>query len=97
MKKIILYAVIAVLVIALVVICVSRLNINASADMRMATLYAVKPDDTYILTDAEGNLWEVDKSVDIEEDNVLLLEIENNHVVRIWAELSNGDGEISDS
>ena len=64
--------------------------------LRVAQLYAIKPDETFILKDAE-----VDKSVNINENDQLLLEISGKNITHIWVEIvidtGNGDGEIPES
>ena len=68
---------------------------------RVAQLYAIKPDGTFILKDTEGDLWEVDKSVNINENDQLLLEISGKNITHIWVEIvidtGSGDGETSES
>lgn len=69
--------------------------------LRVAQLYAIKPDETFILKDTEGDLWEVDKSVNINENDQLLLEISGKNITHIWVEIvidtGNGDGETPES
>ena len=69
--------------------------------LRVAQLYAIKPDETFILKDTEGDLWEVDKSVNISENDQLLLEINGKNITHIWVEVvidtGSGDGETPES
>lgn len=68
---------------------------------RVAQLYAIKPDETFILKDTEGDLWEVDKSVNINENDWVLLEIDGKNITHIWVEVTidtgNGNGETPES
>lgn len=68
---------------------------------RVAQLYAIKPDGTFILKDTEGVLWEVDKSVNINENDRVLLEINGKNITHIWVEVvidtGSGDGETPES
>lgn len=69
--------------------------------LRVAQLYATKPDETFILKDTEGDLWEVDKSVNINENDQLLLEINGKNITHIWVEVAidtgSGDEETPES
>lgn len=69
--------------------------------LRVAQLYAIKPDETFILKDTEGDLWEVDKSVNINENDWVLLEINGKNITHIWVEVvidtGSGDGETPES
>ena len=69
--------------------------------LRVAQLYAIKPDETFILKDTEGDLWEVDKSVSINENDQFLLEINGKNITHIWVEIvidtGSGDGETPES
>lgn len=69
--------------------------------LRVAQLYAIKPDETFILKDTEGDLWEVNKSVNINENDQLLLEINGKNITHIWVEIvidtGSGDGETPKS
>lgn len=106
-KKII-AIVLAVVLVALAGILIARgiqhkneVEAQASPYLRVAQLYAIKPDETFILKDTEGDLWEVDKSVNISENDQLLLEIDGKNITHIWVEVvidtGSGDGETSES
>lgn len=106
-KKII-AIVLAVVLVALVVVLIARgiqhkneVEAQASPYLRVAQLYAIKPDETFILKDTEGDLWEVDKSVNISENDQLLLEIDGKNITHIWVEITidtgSGDGETPES
>lgn len=106
-KKII-AIVLAVILVALAGILIARniqhkneVEAQASPYLRVAQLYAIKPDETFILKDTEGDLWEVDKSVNISENDQLLLEINGKNITHIWVEVvidtGSGDGETPES
>lgn len=106
-KKII-AIVLAVILVALAGILIARgiqhkneAKVQASPYLRVAELYAIKPDETFILKDTEGDLWEVDKSVNINENDQLLLEINGKNITHIWVEVvidtGSGDGETPES
>lgn len=106
-KKIVAIVLVVVLV-ALAGILIARniqhkneVEAQASPYLRVAELYAIKPDETFILKDTEGDLWEVDKSVNISENDQLLLEINGKNITHIWVEVvidtGSGDGETPES
>lgn len=106
-KKII-AIVLAVVLVALAGILIARniqhkneVEAQASPYLRVAQLYAIKPDETFILKDTESDLWEVDKSVNISENDQLLLEIDGKNITHIWVEVvidtGSGDGETPES
>lgn len=97
-------AVLAVILVVLIGFSIARsiqhkneMEAQASPYLRVAELYAIKPDETFILKDTEGDLWEVDKSVNINENDLLLLEIDGKNITHIWVEVGNGDGETPES
>lgn len=106
-KRIIAIVLVVVLV-ALAIVLIARgiqhkneVEAQASPYLRVAELYAIKPDETFILKDTEGDLWEVDKSVNISENDQLLLEINGKNITHIWVEVvidtDSGDGETPES
>ena len=106
-KKII-AIVLAVILVALAVVLIARgiqhkneVEAQASPYLRVAQLYAIKPDETFILKDTEGDLWEVNKEVNINENDQLLLEISGKNITHIWVEVTidtgSGDGETPES
>ena len=101
-------AVLAVILVVLIGFSIARsiqhkneMEAQGSPYLRVAELYAIKPDETFILKDTEGDLWEVDKSVNINENDLLLLEIDGKNITHIWVEVvidtGNGDGETPES
>lgn len=106
-KKII-AIVLAIILVALAGILIARniqhkneVEAQASPYQRVAQLYAIKPDGTFILKDTEGDLWEIDKSVNINENDWVLLEIDGKNITHIWVEVTidtgSGDGETPES
>lgn len=101
-------AVLAVILVVLIGFSIARsiqhkneVEAQTSPYLRVAELYAIKPDETFILKDTEGDLWEVDKSVNINENDQLLLEINGKNITHIWVEVvidtGSGDGETPES
>lgn len=100
--KKIMVIVIVVLFFALAAIMIWRYNYHQTetADepsMRVAVLYATKPDNTYILKDTIGELWELDSQYNVQEDDTLLLEVTGKKVTHVWREVVviDGDGETN--
>lgn len=79
----------------------NEVEAQANPYQRVAQLYAIKPDETFILKDTEGDLWEVDKSVNINENDWVLLEIDGKNIIHIWVEVTidtgSGNGETPES
>lgn len=98
---VILVALAGILIVARGIQHKNEVEVQANPYLRVAQLYAIKPDETFILKDTEGDLWEVDKSVNINENDQLLLEINGKNITHIWVEVvidtGSGDGETSES
>lgn len=95
MKKRILIGVLVILMVVLfgLVIASGKIRVEGSVT-KEAVLYAVKPDNSPIFKDTDGDLWEISWLTNVGPNDRVLLEVNNGAITRTWVEVGNENGKI---